>query len=147
MAGLNKIMLIGRLGKDPETRNLDGGRSVVTVSLATSEKYKDKSNGQLKEITDWHNLVLWNQVGSIVARYTKKGSQIYVEGKSRTRSWEKDGITRYTTEVIVDTVQLLDSKPAGQNQSDEISKPQRQGDIAPAFGSSPDPGLTDDLPF
>ena len=148
MASLNKVTLIGRLGKDPETRNLENGMSVTNFTLATSEKYKDKTGG-LKENTDWHNLVAWQNLSGIISKYCRKGSQIYVEGKLRTRSWEKDNITRYVTEIIVENVQLLDSKPKDQNTSVGQSSPSQQQYPEPSYAVSntPPDNTTDDLPF
>ena len=110
---LNKVMLIGNVGKDPEVRYLDGsgqngaGRKVATFTLATSERYRDRS-GESRENTEWHNIVAWGQPADIVERFVKKGTQLYIEGRLRTRSWtDKNGGTRYTTEINVDNLQLL----------------------------------------
>ncbi|HEV8513595.1 MAG TPA: single-stranded DNA-binding protein [Cyclobacteriaceae bacterium] len=146
MSGVNKVILLGRLGKDPEVRHLEGGRSVANFTLATSEKYKDKTTGQLKEITDWHQVCLWGSKSLICEKYLKKGDQVYIEGKMRTRQWEKDGITRYVTEVIGDTLTLLGNKN-GNNSS-----PKTDGTASDtASFSNSDEGVnnngTDDLPF
>lgn len=109
MSGVNKVILVGRLGKDPESRNLESGKQVVNFSLATSETYKDQS-GNKKEITEWHNISMWDGLAGIAEKYLKKGEMVYVEGKLKTRSWEKDGITRYTTEVVVDSMTMLTPK-------------------------------------
>ena len=98
MAGVNKVILVGNLGKDPETRRLDSGVAVTQFSLATSESYKDK-NGQRVDQTEWHNVVLWRGLAEVAEKYLKKGDQIYIEGKLKTRSWEKDGVKRYSTET------------------------------------------------
>jgi single-strand DNA-binding protein len=100
MSGVNKVILVGRLGKDPEVRNLENGATVANFTMATSETYKDKTTGDRKEITEWHNIVLWRGLADIAAKYLHKGDQVYIEGKLRTRSWEKEGVTRYTTEII-----------------------------------------------
>ena len=117
---LNKVMLIGNVGKDPEVRYLDGagqngaGRKVATFTLATSERYRDR-NGDSRENTEWHNIVAWGQPADIVERFVKKGTQLYIEGRLRTRSWtDKTGNTRYTTEINVDNLQLLGRRD-GQN--------------------------------
>ena len=117
---LNKVMLIGNVGKDPEVRYLEGagqngaGRKVATFTLATSERYRDR-NGDSRENTEWHNIVAWGQPADIVERFVKKGTQLYIEGRLRTRSWtDKTGGTRYTTEINVDNLQLLGRKD-GQN--------------------------------
>jgi len=110
MAGVNKVILVGRLGKDPEVRHLENGAAVANFSIATSETYKDKS-GTRQEQTEWHNIVFWRGLAEIAEKYLKKGSQIYVEGKLRTRSWQdKDGHTRYTTEVVGDQLTMLGGK-------------------------------------
>ncbi|MDD2594910.1 MAG: single-stranded DNA-binding protein [Bacteroidales bacterium] len=113
---INKVILIGNVGKDPEVRHLEGGASVATITLATSERYKDRS-GETKEITEWHNVVAWRQLADLAGNYIRKGTQIYVEGRIRTRSWDdQNGVKRYTTEILADTIQLLGRKadnPAG----------------------------------
>src|SRR6267154_4844913 len=151
MSGVNKAILIGRLGKDPDVRNLESGATVANFTMATSETYKDKTTGERKEITEWHNIVLWRGLADIAAKYLHKGDMIYVEGKLRTRSWEKEGVTRYTTEVVGDNMTMLSTKPNSGNQ--EYSSPRSSS--AP----SEDPGTpslrdkpsaestTDDLPF
>ena len=105
---VQKTFIIGRLGKDPETRNTDNG-TVANFSVAVSEVYKDK-NGEKKEITEWFNIVLWKGLADIAAKYLKKGSLVYIEGKMRTRTWEKDGVKRYTTELIGNELKMLGDK-------------------------------------
>jgi single-strand DNA-binding protein len=110
MAGVNKVILVGNLGKDPEVRHLENGAVVANFSVATSESYKDK-NGERQTQTEWHNVVLWRGLAEIAEKYLKKGNQVYIEGKLRTRSWDdKDGVTRYTTEVVGDNMTMLGSK-------------------------------------
>ena len=110
MAGVNKVILVGNLGKDPEVRHLENGASVANFSIATSETYKDK-NGERQTQTEWHNIVLWRGLAEIAEKYLRKGNQVYIEGKLRTRSWDdKDGVTRYTTEVVGDQMTMLGSK-------------------------------------
>lgn len=122
MSGVNKVILIGRLGKDPEVRNLDNGKSVATFSLATSESFKDK-NGVRQENTQWHNIVAWNGLADVAGKYLKKGSQLYVEGKINNRSYEtKDGGTRYVSEIICDQFTMLDSK-GNQNTKANQAEP------------------------
>jgi single-strand DNA-binding protein len=107
---LNKVMLIGNVGKDPEVRHLESGVPVVTIPIATTERYKDK-NGEIKEQTEWHNVVLWRVLAEFVEKYVHKGKQVYVEGKLRSRSWEdQSGQKRYTTEVIAEVIRLLGRK-------------------------------------
>ena len=113
---VNKVILLGRLGKDVETRNLESGNTVANFTLATSESYKNK-NGEKVENTEWHNIVVWGKQAEIAARYLKKGSQIYLEGKITTRSWEKDGSTRYSTEIVANNFTMLGSPGGGQNDN------------------------------
>jgi single-strand DNA-binding protein len=124
--GLNKVMLIGHLGKDPELKYTPGGAAVATVSLATNESYKDKEGNQ-QEKTEWHRLVFWNKQAEIAAEYLKKGAQIFVEGKMQTRSWEKDGQKHYMTEVVVFNLQMLGRKEGGAPDvplpSDDMAPP------------------------
>lgn len=128
--GVNKVILIGRAGKDPEVRYSQGGMAFASISLATSESWKDKQTGEQKEKTEWHNVVFSGKLAEIVGQYVKKGSQIYVEGKLQGRKWQdSNGQDRYTTEVIVDSfngvMQMLDGKPQEQ-QAAQQQKPQQQ---------------------
>jgi single-strand DNA-binding protein len=109
MSGVNKTIILGRLGKDPELRTLESGNTVATFSVATSEKYKN-AKGEQVENTEWHNIVIWNKLAEVAGKYLKKGDQVYLEGKITTRSWEKDGVTRYTTEIVVKEMTMLSSK-------------------------------------
>ena len=106
---LNKAMIIGNCGKDAEVRMV-GENKVATFSVATAEKYKDSKSGEWKENTEWHNIVCWRHTAELAEKYIRKGTQLYIEGKIRTRSWEKDGEKRYVTEIVADTVQLLGKK-------------------------------------
>jgi single-strand DNA-binding protein len=111
MAGINKVILVGNLGKDPEVRYLEGGTAVANFPIATSETFKDKTSGERKTNTEWHNIVVWRGLAEIAEKYLKKGAQIYLEGKLRTRQWQdKDGNSRYTTEIIADNLQMLGRK-------------------------------------
>ena len=147
MSGVNKVILVGRLGKEPEVRNLENGASVANFTLATSEVYKDRVTGERKEITDWQNVVLWRGLAEITQKYLHKGDMVYIEGKMRTRSWEKDGVTRYTTEVIADNMTMLSTKPGGgSGGSGEYAAPQNQN--SGNFNNPPvDTNSPDDLPF
>jgi single-strand DNA-binding protein len=120
MAGsVNKVILIGNLGKDPEIRRLENGNAVGNFTLATSEVYTDKSTGEKRESTDWHDIVVWRNLAEISEKYLRKGYKVYVEGKLKKRSWQdKEGITRYTTEVIADEMTIL-SRPEGSNQQNQ----------------------------
>nr|WP_314493592.1 single-stranded DNA-binding protein [uncultured Pseudomonas sp.] len=115
--GVNKVILVGTCGQDPEVRYLPNGNAVTNLSLATSEQWTDKQSGQKVERTEWHRVSLFGKVAEIAGEYLRKGSQCYIEGKLQTREWEKDGIKRYTTEIIVDingTMQLLGGRPQNQ---------------------------------
>jgi len=145
MSGVNKVILLGRLGKEPESRTLESGTMVVNFTLATSEVYKDRVTGERKEVTDWHNVVLWRGLAETASKYLHKGDQVYIEGKMRTRSWEKDGVTRYTTEVIGDNMTLIGSKQGGGNANYE--RPATAQSAVPADDFKPQDNATDDLPF
>jgi single-strand DNA-binding protein len=122
MAGVNKVILLGRLGKDPEARTIESGVMVVNFSLATSESFRDKVTGEKKETTEWHNVVLWRGLAETAAKYLHKGDQVYIEGKLKTRSWEKDNIKRYTTEVLGYSMTLLSQKNEPQRQTADTSR-------------------------
>ena len=120
--GVNKVILVGTCGQDPEVRYLPNGNAVTNLSLATSEQWTDKQSGQKVERTEWHRVSLFGKVAEIAGEYLRKGSQCYIEGKLQTREWEKDGIKRYTTEIIVDmqgTMQLLGGRPQNQDGSQQ----------------------------
>jgi single-strand DNA-binding protein len=118
---VNKVILVGRLGKDPETRYMTNGEAVTNVTLATSENWKDKS-GEKQEKTEWHNLTFYRRLAEIAGEYLKKGSMIYVEGKLATRKWQdKEGVDRYTTEVIAGEMKMLSGKPSGGGSGDDDS--------------------------
>jgi single-strand DNA-binding protein len=137
--GLNKVMLIGHLGKDPELKYTPGGAAVATFSLATNESYKDKDGNQ-QEKTEWHRLVVWNKQAEIAAEYLKKGQQVFVEGKLQTRTWEKDGQKHYMTEIVVFNFQMLGRKGEGGGGAPDIPTP--SDDLAPPAQSD-----REDLPF
>ncbi len=146
MAGVNKVILVGRLGKDPEVRTLPDGAKVASFSLATSETYNDKKTGERKEITEWHNITMWRGLAELAEKYLNKGSQIYLEGKLQTRSYEKDGSTRYSTDIVANNMQFLGGKNDGgaPQQGQAASAPVSQA--APAMTASID-DAKDDLPF
>ena len=112
MASVNKVILVGNLGRDPEVRYMPNGEAVCNFSIATTENWKDKS-GVKQEKTEWHNIVMYRKLAEIAGEYLKKGRPVYVEGRLQTRKWEKDGVTRYTTEIIADNMQMLGSKGDG----------------------------------
>lgn len=149
MAGVNKVILIGNLGADPEVRHLQNGASVANFRLATSETYKDRQTGERREQTEWHNVVAWRGLAEITEKYLRKGSKVYVEGKLRTRKWQdKDGQDRYTTEIQADEMTLLD-RPAGDGTAAQpmAARPATQP-MAAVPQSMPAPAdEVDDLPF
>jgi single-strand DNA-binding protein len=146
MSGVNKAILIGRLGKDPEVRNLENGATVANFSIATTEVYRDRTTNEKKEITEWHNIVLWRGLAEIAAKYLHKGDMVYIEGKLRTRSWEKDNVTRYTTEIVGDNMTMLTPKSSG---SGAPSNPEYGNQPKTQYESkgAPAESATDDLPF
>ncbi len=146
--GINKVILVGNLGADPETRYMPSGGAVTNLSLATSETWKDKQSGEQKERTEWHKVAMFNRLAEIAAEYLRKGSQVYIEGKLRTRKWQdRDGNDRYTTEVIADEMQML----GGRGGSGMGGGPSAGGDPGPGGSAPPrQPGpddFDDDIPF
>ena len=147
MSGLNKVMLIGRLGSDPEIRYTPDGTAVANFSIATSEEWKDKNSGEKKERTEWHRIVAWRKLGELCGEYLSKGRQIYVEGRLQTRSWEKDGVTRYTTEIVASDVQFLGAKDSANAGGSYINK-SAAGESASGGPGPPDSETkADDIPF
>ena len=143
MRGLNKVMLIGHLGKDPEMQHLEGGIALAKFSLATSESYKDKA-GNWTDKTEWHNIIMWRGLAETAEKYLKKGSLVYIEGKIQNRSWEdKEGNKRYITEIRADRMNMLDRKPADSSENNSTSTNTESSQIE---GSSTD-SIEDDLPF
>ena len=141
--GINKVILVGNLGADPETRYMPSGSAVTNLSVATSESWKDKQTGEQKERTEWHKVAMFNRLAEIAAEYLRKGSQVYIEGKLRTRKWQdRDGNDRWTTEIIADEMQMLGGRGGGG------SAPMSSGGQGP---SSPPPqpmdDFEDDIPF
>lgn len=111
MASVNKVIIVGNLGRDPETRYMPNGDAVTNVTVATTESWKDKNTGEKKELTEWHRITFYRKLAEIAGQYLKKGSQVYLEGRLQTRKWtDKDGVERYTTEIIADTMQMLGSR-------------------------------------
>ena len=149
--GVNKVILVGNLGNDPEVRYMPNGNAVANVSLATSDTWKDKSTGEQQEKTEWHRVVFFNRLAEIVEQYVKKGTKLYVEGRLQTRSWEQDGVKRYSTEVVANEMQMLDSRggvsqdcsdsqiaaaPAAQSSQQQAAAPPQNFD-----------NFDDDIPF
>lgn len=146
MSGVNKVILVGRLGKDPEVRNLENGATVANFTLATSESYKDRTTGEKKEVTEWHNIVLWKTLAEISQKYLHKGDMVYIEGKLRTRSWEKEGVTRYTTEVVADNMTMISTKGSGGGNAGSYTPSQASAGDSFRTSAAADTS-TDDLPF
>lgn len=154
--GVNKVILIGNLGNDPEVRYTPSGSAVASISLATSETWRDKQSGELQDRTEWHRVVFFNRLAEIVGEYLRKGSKIYVEGSLRTRKWQdKNGVDRYTTEIIANEMHMLDSK---SNGSKEKAIPHHHDSDAPASNLETEPTppggaaaahapIDDDIPF
>jgi single-strand DNA-binding protein len=147
MASVNKVILVGNLGRDPETRYSPDGAAITNVSVATTFRWRDKASGELKEETEWHRVAFFGKLAETAGQYLKKGSQVYVEGRLRTRKWQdKDGQDRYTTEIVADTMQMLGSRQ-GMGEA-----PARESEPAPAR-SAPKPvsssfgDMEDDIPF
>lgn len=153
--GINKVILIGNLGADPETRYMPSGGAVTNIRIATSETWKDKQSGEQKERTEWHNVVFFNRLAEIAGEYLRKGSKVYVEGSLRTRKWQgQDGQDRYTTEIVASEMQMLDSRgQAGGEQTRSgaggYSQRGQEGAAAPAPEMAPSgfDSFDDDIPF
>lgn len=138
MAGVNKVIIVGNLGQDPETRTTQAGEMVTTISVATSEKWQDKQTGEVKEVTEWHRIVFYKRKAEVAAEYLRKGSKVYVEGRLKTRKWQdQNGQERYTTEIQGDVLQMLDSRQ--QDKSSTSSKTKKPEESADNFD--------DDIPF
>jgi len=145
MASLNKVMLIGNLGRDPETRYSADGKSIVNISLATTNHWKDRATGEKKELTEWHRIVFFNRLAEIAGEYLKKGSQIYLEGQIRTRKWKnKDGLDQYTTEIVANEMTMLGSRNV---PSDQNFKPEETSSSTSEQTSSTNDDFHDDVPF
>jgi len=113
--GVNKAIIIGNVGSDPDIRTMPNGNQVVNLSIATSDEWKDKNTGDKKEKTEWHRCVFFNKIADIAAQYVNKGSKLYIEGRLQTRSYEQDGVKKYSTEIVVNDMQMLDSKNTNSN--------------------------------
>ncbi len=137
--GVNKVIIVGNCGQDPETRFMPAGGAVTNLSIATSESWKDKTSGEAQERTEWHRVVFFNRLAEIAGEYVKKGSKVYIEGSLRTRKWQgQDGQDRYTTEVVASEMQMLDSRGGpGVSQGGGYDAPQQGGYQQPAAQSKP----------
>jgi single-strand DNA-binding protein len=146
--GINKVILVGNLGKDPETRSLPSGEAVTNITVATSESWKDKQTGEQKEKTEWHNVVFFKRLAEIAGQYLKKGSQVYIEGSLRTRKWtDKEGKDRYTTEIVAQEMQMLGSRPGGGTASYDRGNGGKAEAAAPAAAVAEKSFEDDDIPF
>jgi single-strand DNA-binding protein len=149
--GINKAILIGNLGADPETRYTANGTAVTNLRLATSDSWKDKQSGEMQERTEWHRVVMFARLAEVAAEYLRKGSKVYIEGRIQTRKWQgQDGQDRFTTEIVANEMQMLDSKSGGSAGFDDgdgrqQQRPQQQAAEAADQGSDED--LDDDIPF
>ena len=142
--GINKVILVGNLGADPETRYMPSGSAVTNLSVATSETWKDKQSGEQKERTEWHKVAMFNRLAEIAAEYLRKGSQVYIEGKLRTGKWQdRDGNDRWTTEIIADEMQMLGGRGGGGGS---MAMNQDPGPSSPPPQAGPD-DFDDDIPF
>ena len=151
MAGINKVIIVGNLGNDPDVRTMPNGDAVAKISVATSESWNDKNTGERREVTEWHSIVFYRRQAEVAGEYLRKGSKVYVEGRLRTRKWQdQNGQDRYTTEIIGDVLQMLDSRQSGDNQDKSSTsnayadakngvKPKQQAESADNFD--------DDIPF
>jgi single-strand DNA-binding protein len=169
MASVNKVIIVGNLGRDPETRYMPSGDAIANIAVATTDKWKDKATGEQKEATEWHRISFFGKLAEIAGQYLKKGSQVYIEGKLRTRKYtDKDGVEKYSTEIVADTMQMLGGRQGMGGASDESgfgggysnnapAPAQRQGGAANQGGSNnarpasrPAPNFSDmddDIPF
>ncbi len=151
--GVNKVILVGNLGQDPETRYMPSGDAVTNISIATSESWKDKQTGEQKDKTEWHKVVMFRRLAEISAEYLRKGSQVYIEGKIRTRKWQdRDGNDRYTTEIVADEMQMLGGRGGGGNYGSGGGSGSSAGggSNAPSGGGQsapPNDDFDDDIPF
>lgn len=154
--GINKVILVGNVGGDPETRYMPNGNAVANITVATSDTWKDKSTGENQERTEWHRIVFFNRLAEIVGEYVRKGSKLYIEGRLQTRSWEQDGVKRYTTEIVANEMQMLDSRGANQGMGGGESfgqQPAAPQAAAPQAQAQPQPAaqnfdnFDDDIPF
>lgn len=155
MASVNKVIVVGNLGADPETRYLPSGEAVTNIRVATTDKWKDKASGEMKEATEWHRIAFFGRLAEIAGEYLKKGSQVYVEGSLRTRKWQdKEGHDRYSTEIRADVMQMLGSRagsgeprgaPSGADQAEAKTEPASRPAAKKPAGKFDD--MADDIPF
>lgn len=152
--GVNKVILVGNVGNDPEVRYMPNGNAVANISVATSDSWKDRNSGEQQERTEWHRVVFFNRLAEIVEQYVKKGTKLYLEGRLQTRSYEQDGVKKYSTEIVANEMQMLDSRgAAGMNQEfgDQSNVPsspaQDSGQNSEQQASANFDNFDDDIPF
>ncbi len=150
MASLNKVILVGYLGRDPESRYMPSGEQVTNISVATTENWTDKQSAEKKSLTEWHRCVFFGKLAEIAGQYLKKGSQVYIEGRIRTNKYtDRDGVERYQTQIIADTMQMLGSKQDGSAQPAGTKQPAQRNSYAEAkqTGRMPASDMDEDIPF
>ena len=152
MASVNKVIIVGNLGRDPETRYMPSGDAITNIAVATTDKWKDKSTGEQKEATEWHRVSFFGRLAEVAGQYLKKGSQVYIEGKLRTRKYtDKDGVEKYSTEIVADVMQMLGSRQGGGAAPMDDHGGSRGGSQPPAQVSGRQPANInledDDIPF
>lgn len=149
MASVNKVILVGNLGRDPEIKYMPSGDAIANIAVATTDKWKDKATGEQKEATEWHRISFFGKLAEIVGQYLTKGSQVYVEGKLKTRKYtDKDGIEKYSTEIVADTMQMLGSRQASSGAAPSVSQPSAAArPRSPAMPQHGNDILDDDIPF
>jgi single-strand DNA-binding protein len=147
MSSVNRVILIGRLGGDPEIKHLPSGDASATFSVATSEKWKDRETGEQREKSEWHNIKMFGKLAEIAGQYLKKGAQVYLEGQITTETWEKEGVKHYKTVIKCNSMTMLGSKDAGGNQSAPQAAPQARPTAAPQQHTHNHDGFNDDIPF
>ena len=152
--GVNKVILVGNVGNDPEVRYMPNGNAVANISIATSDSWKDRNTGEQQERTEWHRVVFFNRLAEIVEQYVKKGTKLYLEGRLQTRSYEQDGVKKYSTEIVANEMQMLDSRGAtGSNQefgdqsNRPTSPPQDSAQNSEQQASANFDNFDDDIPF
>ncbi|MCF8195866.1 MAG: single-stranded DNA-binding protein [Polynucleobacter sp.] len=148
MASVNKVIIVGNIGRDPETRYLPSGDALTNISVATSDKYKDKATGEMKESTEWHRITFFGKLAEIAGQYLKKGSQVYVEGRLRTRKWtDQAGVEKYTTEIVADSMQMLGSRMGDNSAGSSNMNSTKERSESHAAPSSSLGAMDDDIPF
>ncbi len=149
--GINKVIIVGNLGGDPETRYMPSGSAVTNLTVATNESWKDKATGEQKDRTEWHKVAMFNRLAEVAAEYLRKGSQVYIEGKLRTRKWQdKNGQDRWTTEIVADEMQMLGGRSGGGSGGGGGSAPMNSPSDSGPSSAPPQPGpddFDDDIPF